>query len=136
MNAEADIKWCEDALDELKKMKTDIINQTEDIAKLLAVVDEVFEAVRKKKLPLEKLVKSEKENRKNEIFAETQSEFAKYVEVLNKELKYKLLGSIPGIDAAGKNKKLLSSVETACKKMLVDACQEASAKAAKTKALS
>lgn len=65
--ASKNIKSCQKAEKLLEQKKADILGQTVDISKVISVIDEIKENIRKTRLDISKKEKNEKEKRKNQI---------------------------------------------------------------------
>ena len=74
-DAEKAVKWCKDVEERLDSAKQHALSQTATIDALFRTVDAIKEEARTVRLKLEKLVKSEKENRKVEIVTKAREEF-------------------------------------------------------------
>ncbi|MCD9096150.1 lambda-exonuclease family protein [Luteimonas fraxinea] len=66
-NAEKTVKWCHGVEERLEATKQAVLGQTADIDAVFRTMDEVSAETRRIRLELDKLVKAEKDNRKNEI---------------------------------------------------------------------
>ena len=86
-NAEADIKFCKDAEGQLKDVKEAAFNQTSDIKEVMETINTIGSKLRDTRLELEKLVKSEKEQRKNNLVTEAIGSLADHIIGLEKELQ-------------------------------------------------
>jgi hypothetical protein len=85
-DAEANVKFCKNAEDELKRAKAAALSSTVDIDELMKAVDFLSDQLCQKRLTLEKLVKSEKESRKREFFVSAMDEFSQHCLALESEL--------------------------------------------------
>lgn len=74
-NAESTVKWCKEVEDKLDAAKQHALSQTASIDELFRVIDDIKETARQKRLTLDKLVKSEKENRKAQIVSDARTEY-------------------------------------------------------------
>lgn len=117
-NAEAMAKFCKDAEDNIEATKKSAIAQTASIDDLMRTMDYLKDQLRDKRLLIEKLVKSEKENRKLAILNVALSQFNAHVESVNADIK-PIRGVFIQSDFAGamKCKKTLTSMQDA-----VDTC--------------
>lgn len=112
-NAEEAVKYCKKAEDDLKSKKQAAMDQTADIADLFATVDYISEALRQKRLSLDKLVKAEKENKKSAIFSEAKQKLAEHIDAINAQFKGINIGQIASDFAgAAKGKKTLASIQS------------------------
>jgi putative phage-type endonuclease len=74
-NADKMVKFLDDGEKRLDMVKAQALAQTESIDQLFRTIDALKAEMRSKRLTLDKLVKAEKENRKNEIVREAQLAF-------------------------------------------------------------
>jgi putative phage-type endonuclease len=120
-NAEANAKFCKDAEDNIEQTKKSAIAQTASIDELMRTMDFIKEQLRDKRLLLERLVKSEKENRKLQIIKAAQDELAKHFTALSAEIKPIGLNTTPA-DFAGaiKGKKTITGMQEAVNQLLAD----------------
>lgn len=95
-DADANAKFCRDSADKLELAVEQVMGQMGDINQALNAVREIAAAFDAKGLALEKLVKAEKENRKNAIVAEAADEFAKHIKSLDDRLGRGLMPEIVG----------------------------------------
>ena len=77
-DAEKAVKFCKDAEEKLEAAKNHALSQTESIDALFKTIDAIKEEARAVRLKLDKLVKSEKENRKADIVATAKRAFAEH----------------------------------------------------------
>lgn len=114
VDAEVDAKFCRDTAAKLKLAVEQGIAQMGDINTVIAAVREIEGALNAKGLALEKLVKAEKENRRNAIVHAATNAFAAHVMSLNMRIGKPLM---PGVhaDFAGalKGKRNLDSMQDA-----------------------
>lgn len=85
-DADADAKFCRDSADKLEFAIEQALGQMGDINSALNMVREIAAAFDAKGLALEKLVKAEKENRRNTIISEAAAEFVTHMRALNERL--------------------------------------------------
>ena len=85
-DADADAKFCRDSADKLELAIEQALGQMGDINQALNTVREIAAAFDAKGLALEKLVKAEKENRRNSIISEAAAEFVTHMRGLNERL--------------------------------------------------
>ena len=115
-DAEANVKFCKQAEDDLKHAKAAAISSTADIDTLMKAADYLQDQVRQKRLTLEKLVKSEKEARRSEISTSAIVAFRKHCDELDSEFKgVKLPELIRGHNfyECMKNKRTVESLQNA-----------------------
>ena len=125
-DAEANVKFCKDAETELKNAKQSAISKTADIDELMKAADYLSEQIRQKRLTLEKLVKSEKQNRKIDIATKAKDAYEVHVTALESELEgMRLLIDAPNWNEALKNKRTIASLEDAANTRLAQAKIEA-----------
>lgn len=86
VDADADAKFCRDSADKLELAIEQALGQMGDINQALNTVREIAAAFDAKGLALEKLVKAEKENRRNAIVSEAAAEFVLHMKGLNERL--------------------------------------------------
>lgn len=118
VNAETTVKFCEETEKKLESAKAAAIGQTASIDELMRTIDFIKESIRSKRLTLEKLVKSQKENIKtktiNDAFklcAAHQSDIAQEF----KNINFILISSLSrqAFETACKNKRTLESLHNA-----------------------
>lgn len=112
-DAEKTVKWCKDVEDRLEAAKEHALSQTASIDELFRTIDAISEETRSKRLELDRLVKLQKENRRQEIKMRGDREFAKHMDALLTRVK-PVRFSVP-VDFAGamKGKRTLSSLQDA-----------------------
>lgn len=111
-NADATVKFCEKAEKDLDVAKAAVIAQTGSIDELMRTVDHIQAQLRNKRLMLDKLVKSRKEEIKLEIMNNGKRDYQDFVDSLEKPFApIKLV--LPPVDLAGaiKNKRTLASLK-------------------------
>lgn len=82
VDADKTAKWLGDVEDRLKDAKKRALEQTDSIDRIFSAIDEIAQHASTTRIKLEKLVKSEKENRKTALVMETNESFRKHLEVL------------------------------------------------------
>ena len=112
-DAEANVKFLADAEKSLELAKQNALSQTADIDELMRTIDHIKAQMSAKRLSLDKLVKSKKEQIKSDIVIAAQQKLAAHVAELNAEIKPVIL-SVAG-DFAGsiKGKRSISSLHDA-----------------------
>lgn len=130
-DAEYNVKFCGEAEDKLELAKAAALAQTSTIDEVMRTVDHIKAQFRAKRLELEKLVKTRKEQIKETILNEGKREYADHVAALEKEIAPLRLALLPP-DFAGamKNKRTLASLHDAVNTTLANAKIEANQKAA------
>lgn len=125
-NAEGAVKFCERAEKELELVKRAALAQTATIDELFCTIDTLKEAMRSKRLVLDKLVKSRKESIRLELKQEADKDLGKHVETLNNNLRTVRLPSIAA-DFVGvmKGKRSIESLKNAIAGEMVKAKGEA-----------
>ena len=98
-DAEKTVKWCEQVESSLDAAKQHALSQTESIDRLFRTIDEISEQARTVRLKLSKLVKSEKESRKEQIVMQAQSALDEHIAALNHELGANYLQRVAGVFA-------------------------------------
>ena len=83
-DAEKAVKFCKEAEEKLDAAKDHALSQTESIDALFKTIDAIKEEARAVRLKLDKLVKTEKENRKLEIVTKARAELVGHVQELHK----------------------------------------------------
>lgn len=122
-NAEQTVKFCKDAEAQLQATKEGVIAQTESLDEALKTLDHIKEQLRQKRLTLDKLVKSEKENRKNALIQNAQESWREFIKGL--EHGRQLDSFEPDFANAIKGKKLLTAMQNAVDSALANAKVEA-----------
>lgn len=118
VNAEATVKFCDETEKKLESAKAAAIGQTASIDELMRTIDFIKESIRTKRLTLEKLVKTQKENIKTKIIDDAyrlcffhQSSVAAEFPMIN----FASLSNLSrySFETACKNKRTLSSLHNA-----------------------
>lgn len=115
-NAEATVKFCKKAEENLDAAKKSALAQTASIDELMRTVDHIQAQLREKRLLLDKLVKTEKDKRKAEMVAEANVKYADHVAGLQAEIagiRINLLLKTPDFGGAIKGLKSLASMHDA-----------------------
>lgn len=130
VDADADAKFCRDSADRLELAIEQALGQMGDINQALNTVREIAAAFDAKGLALEKLVKAEKENRRNAIVSEAAAEFVAHMKGLNERLGQPFMPAIAtDFPGAVKGLKILSSMKDKVATELARAKIEANAMA-------
>jgi len=111
--AENMVKFCKKAEDELDTVKKSALAQTASIDELFRTVDDLKEAMRQKRLELDKLVKAKKEHVKHQAVTAVQVAFSEHLAKLNKTISVPLPAIYPQFAEAIKGKKTIASIEDA-----------------------
>lgn len=98
-DAEKTIKWCHDVEGSLAAAKQHALAQTASIEELFRTMDAIGEQTRAVRLKLDKLVKSEKEARKEQLVLSAQRSMGEHIEKLNRALAKEGAGQIKREDA-------------------------------------
>jgi len=85
-NAESTVKFCDAAEKELDEVKRRALSQTQSIDELFRTVDTLKEEMKKKRLTLTKLVKSEKENIKMLILKDSTDSYHEHTTAFSRSL--------------------------------------------------
>lgn len=125
-NAEAQIKFCDNAEKALEQAKAAALAQTVDIDLLMRTVDHISEQLREKRLLLTRTVKDKKESIKYEILTGGKSALAVHIISLEAELApLRLPAIVADFAGAMKNKRTLESLHNAVDTTLANAKIEA-----------
>ena len=129
-DAEADAKFCRESASKLKLAIEQAMGQMGDINTAINAVREIAKAFDEKGANLEKLVKLEKDARREAIVTDAMAELRKHVEALNLRLGHAYMPTIPAdFGGAVKGKRNLDSMRDAVATELARAKIEASATA-------
>jgi predicted phage-related endonuclease len=113
-NAEATVKFCEQAENDLDQAKRAALEQTADIADLMRTIENISEQLRAKRLTLQRTVKDKKELIKASILAKAKQAFADHVAVLEHEIApLRLVFQTRDFAGAMKNKRTLATLQDA-----------------------
>lgn len=128
VDADKMVGFLDDAEKNIEAAKTAAISQTASIDELMRTMDFIKAQLRDKRLIIEKLVKSEKENRKLNILNVALSLFNAHIEAINADIK-PIRGVFTQPDFAGamKGKKTLTSMQDAVDTCLANAKSNADA---------
>lgn len=91
------VKFLDDGEKRLDLVKAQALAQTESIDQLFRTIDALKAEMRSKRLTLDKLVKAEKENRKNEIVREARGEILLHIAKLNGRVGVKVIECDSGL---------------------------------------
>lgn len=121
-NAEKTVKWCADIEDRLGAAKQHALSQTASIDELFRAIDDIKEQARSKRLTLEKLVKSRKDDIRAGILKEANEALAAHHAKLRDRLNLTKFPAEPAAFAeAMKNKRTIASLRDAVDTVLANA---------------
>jgi predicted phage-related endonuclease len=130
-NAENTVKYCGEAEDKLELAKAAALAQTATIDEVMRTVDHIKAQFRAKRLELERLVKTRKEQIKETILNEGRHAFTAHVAALETEITpLRLQLQQPDFAGAMKNKRTLGSLRDAVSTTLANAKIAANTQAA------
>ncbi|MDN2676756.1 YqaJ viral recombinase family protein [Janthinobacterium sp. SUN033] len=130
-NAENTVKYCGEAEDKLELAKAAALAQTATIDEVMRTVDHIKAQFRAKRLELEKLVKTRKEQIKETILNEGRHAFTAHITALEAEITpLRLQQPQPDFAGAMKNKRTLGSLRDAVSTTLANAKIAANTQAA------
>jgi putative phage-type endonuclease len=125
-DAEASVKFCANAEEAIDNAKAAAIAQTASIDELMRTMDFIKDQLRNKRITLDKLVKSEKENRKYKIIDKAKDAYQFHLENLSEEtLPFFVPNANPNFAEATKNKKTIKSMQDAVDAALANAKAQA-----------
>ncbi|CBJ38287.1 putative phage-related protein [Ralstonia solanacearum CMR15] len=135
-NAEATVKFCDDAEKKLAAARDAALAQTSSIDEVMRTIAYVSDLLRTTRLDLEKLVKRRKEEIKADVFTEARDAYAMHLAAINTELRIVTLNWLPSPDfaGAGKNKRTLASLKDSVSTCLANAKISANAVAKEVRA--
>ncbi len=127
-DAENTIKFCDTAEKKLDAAKDQALSQTASVRELFTTLDELREAMRAKRLSLEKLVKARKESIRADIIEKGRTKLSEHCAMLNERIGRNYMPTVPA-DFAGaiKGKKTVQSLRDAVDTELARAKIEANA---------
>jgi putative phage-type endonuclease len=112
-DAESNVKFLDEAEKSLEHAKKAALSQTADIDELMRTIDQIKDSMRTKRLALDKLVKSKKEEIKSGIVLAAQQKLAAHLKELSDEIKPVVLSIICRFTEAVKGKRSISSLHDA-----------------------
>jgi len=114
-DADGMVKFCAKAEKELEAVKKAALEQTADIAELFATIDGLKGEMRSKRLELDKLVKSRKQQVKGAMITDARAEFADHIRSLESRLNHAVRMPEITTDFSGviKNKRTIESIRNA-----------------------
>ncbi|WP_280568160.1 lambda-exonuclease family protein [Chromohalobacter sp. 296-RDG] len=113
------VKFLQNGEKQLKESKQAALAQTASISELFTTIDELTEKMRQKRLTLEKLVKAEKENRRNDILRQAEREYDAHLGRIQEGLEdacswpLRFPAPNPGVREAMKGKRTMTSLQDA-----------------------
>lgn len=127
-DAERAVKFCKDGEDRLELVKQQALAQTASIDELFRVIDHISAEMRAKRLLVDKLVKTRKEQIRAEIVNEAVAALDGHIQALNKRLGANWVPrASAGFGEAIKGKKSVDSIRDAVSVVLANAKIDASA---------
>ncbi|EPM0510246.1 TPA: YqaJ viral recombinase family protein [Pseudomonas putida] len=127
-DAEKTVKWCGEVEDKLKAAKEHALSQTESIDALFKAIDDIAAEARRKRLELDKLVKSRKDTIRTEIVMDAAKALQSHIEQIDATLGGRI--RMPKVHAnfaeAIKGKRTIDSLNEAADSELARAKIEAS----------
>lgn len=127
-NAEKTVKWCSEVEDKLKAAKEHALSQTESIDALFKAIDDIAAEARRKRLELDKLVKSRKDSIRTEIVMDSAKALQDHIDQIDATLGGRI--RMPKVHAnfaeAIKGKRTIDSLNEAAGAELARAKIEAS----------
>lgn len=125
-DAEKTSKWCGAVEKKLELAKEQALAQTASIAELFAVIDELKEEARQKRLALEKLVKTRKESIKTELVGAAEKKWAELLNGLQSEFgSVKLVTDAPQFSNKIKGLRTIDSIKDALATEIANSAIEA-----------
>ena len=128
-NAEANVKFLNEAEKQLDLAKQAALSQTADIDELMRTIDKIQADMRTKRLALDKLVKEKKEKIKADIIEAARTALASHMEALNREIAPVQVLARVDYQNATKGKRTLTSLHDAVNTEVARAKIEADAQA-------
>ncbi|MCE1010177.1 YqaJ viral recombinase family protein [Pseudomonas monteilii] len=127
-DAEKTVKWCSEVEDKLKAAKEHALSQTESIDALFKAIDDIAAEARRKRLELDKLVKSRKDSIRTEIVMDSAKALQDHIDQIDATLGGRI--RMPKVHAnfaeAIKGKRTIDSLTEAADSELARAKIEAS----------
>lgn len=121
-NAEATVKFCSDAERDLESTKASVLGQAATIDAVMKTIDNIAGQLRSKRLVLEKLVSTKKQQIKEGILSAVKLAYAEHVAALEVEIKpLRIAAPAPDFVGAMKNKRTLASLKDAVDTLLANA---------------
>lgn len=120
-DAEKAVKWCGDVESRIDAAKERALAQTSSIEEAFRVLDDIKAEARRVRLDLDRMVKTEKENRKGAIVAAGRDALAEHVKKLNERVGGFMPPQVADFAGAIKGLKSLASMENAVSTALANA---------------
>jgi predicted phage-related endonuclease len=122
VNADADVKFCQRAEDDLEHAKSAVMGQATTIDQVMKTIDKIKEQLRAKRLALGKLIDSKKLQIKEGILAAAKLAYTDHIEKLEAEIKpLRLPAGMPDFAGAVKGKRTLATMQDAADTLLASA---------------
>jgi predicted phage-related endonuclease len=113
-DAEATVRFCEQAEGDLEQAKRAALEQTVDIAEVMRTIDHIRDQLRNKRLTLERTVKDKKDQIKAEILGKAKTAFALHVAALEREIEpLRLVFQARDFAGVMKNKRTIATLQNA-----------------------
>ena len=129
-DADEDAKWLRDVADKMRQAVQMVRSNIQPVDAVLVVLEQLDDIATKKALQVEKLVKSEKEKRKEKIVLDAQRDLAQHIEAVNTQMGASYLQVPQGIFAPViKSLKSLDSMQDKVRAALGQAIGEVNATA-------
>ena len=120
-DAESTVKFCKEAETNLEATKASVLAQMSTVDEVVRTLDHIKKQLADKRLMLDKLVKSEKESRKEAIVMKARADFNEYFTKLEAEIKpIRLIAQHPDFGGSMKGLKKLSAMQDAVDTALRD----------------
>jgi len=120
-DAESTVKFCKEAETNLEATKASVLAQMSTVDEVVRTLDHIKKQLADKRLMLDKLVKSEKESRKEAIVMKARADFNQHFSALEDEIKpIRLIAQHPDFPGAMKGLKKLSAMQEAVDTVLRD----------------
>lgn len=125
-DAESMVKFFDEAEKKVRLIKEQSLQKTASVAEAMRTMDDLAEAMRKKRLFLDKHVKERKDKIRDEIRREGEQAFAKHIAALNERIGQNYMPDMrPDFAGAMKNKRTIQSLREAINVTLLNARIEA-----------
>lgn len=118
-SAEKAVKFCKDVEKRLKSAKEGVLGQMQSVDEVVKTIDRIDEETRQLRLKLDKAVKAQKEQRKQEILLTAKQDFDTFVRSL--DVGQYIPVQTPDFSGAMKGKRTLASLKGACDDLMAKA---------------
>ena len=108
------VKWCKEVEQRLALAKERALSETQDVATLMATIDEIADAAKKKRLAVDRLVKERKASIKAGVVTDHKAKLAAFVEGLEPSVAPVPLQTAADFAAAVKGKRSIEGMIDAC----------------------